>query len=69
MPAQHAEIDELWVAVRKARASRKAGPSAKEINRDSTSFERARAAWGRADVSARGKVGAAGDSKATNWLG
>ncbi len=32
------------------------GPSAKEVNRDTTSFERARAEWSRTDVSHRGKV-------------
>lgn len=36
------------------------GPSAKEVNRDSTAFERARAEWGRAAVSHRGKVGGVG---------
>ena len=33
------------------------GPSAAEVNRDSTSFERARAEWSTATVSHRGKVG------------
>lgn len=32
------------------------GPSAKEVNRDTTSFERARSEWSRSDVSHRGKV-------------
>ncbi|EFJ48312.1 hypothetical protein VOLCADRAFT_120892 [Volvox carteri f. nagariensis] len=41
----------------------------KEINRDTTSFERARSDWSRATLSARGKVGASGDAKAQNWLG
>jgi hypothetical protein len=68
-PPQHPELDELWVWVRKARATRKLGPSAKELNRDSTSFERARAEWSKATVSHRGKVGAQGDAKSANWLG
>lgn len=45
------------------------GPSAKEVNRDSTAFERARAEWSKATVSHRGKVGGGGDAKAQNWLG
>lgn len=46
------------------------GPSAREQNRDSTSFERARAEWGKATVSHRGKVGAGGDNAgAETWLG
>ncbi len=67
--AQHAQLDEMWVWVRKAKAARKVGPSAKELNRDSTSFERARAEWSKATVSHRGKVGSSGDAKAANWLG
>jgi hypothetical protein len=67
--SQHAELDELEKWVRQARARRKTGPSAKEINRDSTSFERARAEWGKATVSARGKVGSNGDAKSNAWLG
>jgi hypothetical protein len=45
------------------------GPSAKELSRDTTSFERARAEWSRADVSCRGKVGGGGDRGAEQWLG
>jgi hypothetical protein len=45
------------------------GPSAKEINRDSTSFERANDAWSRIAVPTKGKVGASGDTKSTQWLG
>ncbi len=55
--------------VKQARAARPTGPSQKEINRDTTSFERARSEWSRAHVSARGKVGASGDAKTQNWLG
>ena len=45
------------------------GPSAKEVNRDSTAFERARSEWSKVAVSARGKVGGGGDAKANQWLG
>eukprot|EP00955_Chlamydomonas_euryale_P046732 353493-Chlamydomonas_euryale.AAC.4 len=48
---------------------RPAGVSARDANRDSTAFERARAEWGKATVSARGKVGGGGDGKSSNWLG
>ncbi|KAF5837026.1 hypothetical protein DUNSADRAFT_4951 [Dunaliella salina] len=65
----HEEVDELWRWVRYARAMRKRGPSAKEINRDSTSFERASATWSRMDVPTKGKVGAQGDTKSVQWLG
>jgi len=68
-PGQHEDIDAAYAWVRKARAERKKGPSAKELGRDSTSFERARAEWGKATVSTRGKVGSQGDSKSAHWLG
>jgi hypothetical protein len=55
--------------VRDSRKARATGPSAKELNRDTTSFERARSEWSRAKVSTRGKVGAQGDAKSNNWLG
>jgi len=45
------------------------GPSAKEINRDTTSFERASDTWSRMAVPTKGKVGAQGDAKSTQWLG
>lgn len=45
------------------------GPSAREVNRDTTAFERARAEWSQATVSHRGKVGAGGDRGAEQWLG
>jgi hypothetical protein len=46
------------------------GPTAREVNRDSTSFDRTRAEWSKTTfVSARGKVGGGGDAKANNWLG
>eukprot|EP00198_Chlamydomonas_reinhardtii_P010641 XP_001699978.1 predicted protein [Chlamydomonas reinhardtii] len=66
---QQLAIDEMVRFVRDSRKARAAGPSSKELNRDTTSFERARSEWSRAKVSARGKVGAQGDAKANNWLG
>lgn len=46
------------------------GTSIKEASRDTTSFERATAAWSTAtNVSHRGKVGAGGDGKSSAWLG
>ncbi|GIL90963.1 hypothetical protein Vretimale_17088 [Volvox reticuliferus] len=62
-------VDEMVRFVRAARQARPTGPSQKEINRDTTSFERARSEWSRATLSARGKVGASGDAKSQNWLG
>ncbi|GIL57646.1 hypothetical protein Vafri_12844 [Volvox africanus] len=62
-------VDEMVRFVRAARQARPTGPSQKEINRDTTSFERARSDWSRATLSARGKVGASGDAKSQNWLG
>ncbi|KAI7836979.1 hypothetical protein COHA_009161 [Chlorella ohadii] len=67
--SQRARVDELMGFVRDQRRLRKLGPSAKEVNRDTTSFERARAEWSRTDVSHRGKVGSGGDHRAENWLG
>jgi hypothetical protein len=55
--------------VRESRKARPTGPSQKELNRDSTSFERARKEWSRVAVPMRGKVGAQGDAKSQNWLG
>ncbi|KAG2436371.1 hypothetical protein HXX76_006678 [Chlamydomonas incerta] len=66
---QQLAIDEMVRFVRDSRKARASGPSVKELNRDTTSFERARSEWSRAKVSARGKVGAQGDAKANNWLG
>ncbi len=45
------------------------GGSAKQLQRDTTAFENARKEWGRATISARGKVGAGGDHQAETWLG
>ncbi|KAG2454553.1 hypothetical protein HYH02_000398 [Chlamydomonas schloesseri] len=66
---QQLAIDEMVRFVRDSRKARAAGPSVKELNRDTTSFERARSEWSRAKVSTRGKVGAQGDAKSNNWLG
>jgi hypothetical protein len=44
------------------------GPTAVELGRDSTAFERASAEWSKATVSHRGKVGQ-GDHKSEQWLG
>ncbi|KXZ44559.1 hypothetical protein GPECTOR_65g177 [Gonium pectorale] len=66
---QQLAVDEMVRFVRAARAARPTGPSQKEINRDTTSFDRARSEWSRATVSTRGKVGAQGDAKTQNWLG
>ncbi|KAL4431489.1 hypothetical protein ABPG75_006745 [Micractinium tetrahymenae] len=68
-PSQARHVDELMGFVRDQRRLRKLGPSAKEVNRDTTAFERARAEWGRSAVSHRGKVGAGGDHKSETWLG
>ncbi len=66
---QLSAVEEMVRFVRAARQARPTGPSQKEINRDTTSFERARAEWSRATVSTRGKIGASGDAKSNNWLG
>ena len=66
---QQVAVDEMMKFVRASRAARAGGPSQKEINRDSTSFDRARKEWSKATVSHRGKVGAQGDSKTAHWLG
>lgn len=68
-PGQAAQLDELRSFVKAARFTRAQGPSQKEINRDSTSFERARAEWSKVEMSSRTKVGAQGDNKSQNWLG
>ncbi|KAL4419554.1 hypothetical protein ABPG77_006885 [Micractinium sp. CCAP 211/92] len=68
-PSQAAHLEELMGFVRDQRRLRKLGPSAREVNRDTTTFERARAEWGRSTVSHRGKVGAGGDHKSETWLG
>ncbi|PSC74417.1 hypothetical protein C2E20_2477 [Micractinium conductrix] len=67
-PSQAERLSELMSFVRDQRRLRKLGPSAREVNRDSTSFERASADWSRATVSHRGKVGG-GDHKSEAWLG
>lgn len=68
--SQQPRIDELAAFAREQKQIRKLGPSSKEVNRDTTSFERARAAWGDVNwISKRGKMGGGGDAKAQQWLG
>jgi hypothetical protein len=68
--SQQARVEELMGWVRQERWQRKRGPSAKEINRDSSAFDRDRKAWGEQGwISKNGKVGAGGDAKASGWLG
>lgn len=43
--------------------------ASRESQRDTTAFENARKEWGRATISARGKVGAGGDHQSETWLG
>ncbi|KAL6772190.1 CGL141 [Auxenochlorella protothecoides x Auxenochlorella symbiontica] len=69
LPAEQDRVAAMIVFVKEQRAARRQGPSAKESNRDTTSFERASAAWSQATVSHRGKVGSGGDHKSENWLG
>lgn len=69
--SQQSRIDELMQFVNQQRLKRKQGfgGSAKQLQRDTTAFENARKEWGRATISARGKVGAGGDHQAETWLG
>ena len=67
---QQDEVEELMTWVRQQRSLRKKGPSAKEINRDSSSYDRDRKQWSQQDwISKNGKVGASGDAKSSGWLG
>jgi hypothetical protein len=68
-PCQRPALAAMAGFVAARRAARKLGPSAAEAARDATSFERARQEWGKATLSARGKVGAGGDNKTAQWLG
>jgi hypothetical protein len=68
-PCQRAALEDMGAFVSARRAARRLGPSAKDAARDSNSFERTAAEWGRATLSSRGKVGAGGDRKAEQWLG
>lgn len=43
--------------------------ASQQLLRDTTAFENARKEWGRATISARGKVGAGGDHQSETWLG
>ncbi|CAL8464520.1 g4055 [Coccomyxa elongata] len=67
--SQQPRIDQLWRFVQDQRLRRKQGPSAKEARRDTTSFEAARAEWGKATLSVRGAVGGGGDHRSEVWLG
>jgi hypothetical protein len=71
---QRQQLTELLRFVNAERAARKSGvnrrPGGKGTGDYQTSFEKARAEWSGAGwVSARGKVGSAGDAKSQNWLG
>lgn len=68
--SQQDKVEDLMMWVRQQRGQRKKGPSAKEINRDSSSFDRDRKQWEAQDwISKNGKVGAGGDAKSNGWLG
>ncbi|KAK9850114.1 hypothetical protein WJX84_008973 [Apatococcus fuscideae] len=66
---QKERLDELMRFVREQRVLRKKGLSAKESKRDQTSFEAARAAWGKQTISARGALGGGADHHTEVWLG
>ena len=68
--SQQDKVEELMTWARQQRSQRKKGPSAKEINRDSSAFERDSKTWASQDwISKNGKVGAGGDAKSNGWLG
>lgn len=69
--SQQARIQDLMQFVQQQRLRRKQGVAAasRESQRDTTAFENARKEWGRATISARGKVGAGGDHQSETWLG
>ena len=58
-----------FVARERLRRKRGGGGDNARANPDNTSFDKARAAWSKVHVSARGKVGADGDTKSNAWLG
>ncbi|KAF8072495.1 hypothetical protein HT031_000154 [Scenedesmus sp. PABB004] len=70
---QRAALGELLKFVNAERAARRSGvnrrPGGKGTGDYATTFERQRAEWGSAAVSARGKVGGQGDAKSNAWLG
>lgn len=68
-PQQQPVLQDLKAFVQEQRIARRTGKGAKPSGDGPTAFEKARAAWGSAEVSKRGKVGAGGDSKAAAWLG
>lgn len=67
--AQQPTLQDLKAFVQQQRIARRTGKGAKPTGDGPTTFEKARAAWGHAEVSKRGKVGAGGDSKSAAWLG
>lgn len=69
--SQQARVDDFMQFVKQQRLKRKQGLAgvAKQSQRDTTAFENARKEWGRATISARGKVGAGGDHQSETWLG
>ncbi|KAL3134781.1 hypothetical protein ABBQ32_007767 [Trebouxia sp. C0010 RCD-2024] len=69
--SQQARIQDMMQFVQQQRLRRKQGVAAasRESQRDTTAFENARKEWGRATISARGKVGAGGDHQSETWLG
>lgn len=74
VPAQRQQLADLLRFVHAERAARKSGVNrrlgGKGTGEYQTSFEKARAEWSGASwVSARGKVGSAGDAKSSAWLG
>ncbi|WIA08282.1 hypothetical protein OEZ85_007725 [Tetradesmus obliquus] len=74
VPSQRQQLADLLRFVHAERAARKSGvnrrPGGKGTGEYQTSFEKARAEWSGASwVSARGKVGSAGDAKSSAWLG
>jgi uncharacterized protein (DUF2267 family) len=68
--SQQQQLLELMNFVKAARVARRTGRGGGAMKgSDMTAFERARAEWGNAAVSVRGKVGSCGDAKSNNWLG
>lgn len=67
-PSQQQTLMQLKAFVHQQRIVRKSGRGA-AVPDERTAFEKATAAWGKADVSARGNVGGGGDHKSAAWLG
>lgn len=68
---QREEVRQAMVWVRQQRVARAQGRDAAggKAPPDATSFEKARAEWSRATVSARGNVSGGGDPTPNSWLG